>query len=116
MTYADDTITSTQSSTSTAKKYIQLYLHKVFAWTKQNNLTLNPDKPTCTLFTPDPAEYKSNLDLKLNNTALPMETYQKVLGLTLDTKTHIQHTHSQHLSTSTQTTTNDKSTHRNRMG
>ena len=38
--------------------------HKVFAWTKQNNLTLNPDKTTCTLFTPDPAEYKSNLDLK----------------------------------------------------
>ena len=35
----------------------------VFAWTKQNNLTLNPDKTTCTLFTPDPAEYKSNLDL-----------------------------------------------------
>ena len=30
-------------------------------------------------------------------------------------KTHIQHTHSQHLSTSTQATTNDKSTHSNRM-
>ena len=37
-------------------------VHTVFAWTKQNNLTLNPDKTTCTLFTPDPAEYKSNLD------------------------------------------------------
>ena len=36
--------------------------------TKQNNITLNPDKTTCTLFTPDPAEYKSNLDLKINNT------------------------------------------------
>ena len=57
-----------------------------FAWTKQNNLTLNPDKPTCTLFTPDPAEYKSNLDLKINNTALPMATHPKVLGLTLDPK------------------------------
>ena len=30
-------------------------------------VTLNPDKTTCTLFTPDPAEYKSNLDLKINN-------------------------------------------------
>ena len=30
-------------------------------------------------------------------------------------KTHIQHTHSQHLSTSTQATTNDKSTHSNMM-
>ena len=45
MVYADDiTITSTHTSTSTAKKYIQPYLHKVFAWTTQNNLTLNPDK------------------------------------------------------------------------
>ena len=27
----------------------------------QNKLTLNPDKTTCTLFTPDTAEYTSNL-------------------------------------------------------
>ena len=52
MAYAHDiTITSTHRSTSAAKKYIQPYLHIVFAWTNQNNLTLNPDKPTCTLFT-----------------------------------------------------------------
>ena len=25
---------------------------------RQNNLIINPDKTTCTLFTPDPAEYK----------------------------------------------------------
>ena len=60
---------------------------------QQNNLTLNPDKTTCTLFTTDPAEYKSNLDLKINNTALPMATHPNVLGLTLDPKlaynTHI---------------------------
>ena len=31
-------------------------------------------------------------------------------------KTHIQHTHSEHLSTSTQTSTNNKNTHRNSMG
>ena len=43
MTYADDT-RSTHTSTSAAKKYIQPYLHKVFAWTKQNNLIQNPDK------------------------------------------------------------------------
>ena len=29
---------------------------------------------------------KSNLDLKINNTALPMATHTKVLGLTLDQK------------------------------
>ena len=88
-----DESTSTHTSTSAAKKYIQPYLHKVFAWTKQNNLLLNPDKTTCTLFTPDPAEYTSNLDLTINNKALPMATHPKVLGLTLDPKltfsTHI---------------------------
>ena len=112
MAYADDiTITSTHTSTSAAKKYIQPYLHKVFAWTKQNNLLLNPDKTTCTLFTPDPAEYTSNLDLTINNKELP-----KGSGSYLRPNTHIQHTHPQHLSTSTQTSTNHKCTHYNRMG
>ena len=50
-------------------------------------------RTTCTLFTPDPAEYTSNLDLTINNKALPMATHPKVLGLTLDPKlaysTHI---------------------------
>ena len=93
--YADDiTITSTHTSTSAAKKYIQPYLHKVFAWKKQINRTLNPDKTTCTLFTPDPAEYKSNLNLKINNTALRMATHPKVLSLTLDPKlTYSTHIH-----------------------
>ena len=67
MAYADD-ITSTHTSTSVAKKYIQPYLHKVFAWTKQNNLTPNPDKTSCTRFTPDPTEYKSNMNLKIHYT------------------------------------------------
>ena len=67
---------------------------KVFAWTKQNNLLLNPDKTTCTLFTPDPAEYTSNLDLIINNKALPMATHPKVLGLTIDPKlTYSIHIH-----------------------
>ena len=93
MAYADDiTITSTHTSTSAAKKYIQTYLHKVFAWKKQNNLLLNPDKTTCTLFTPDPAEYMSNLDLTINNKAIPMAMHPKVLGLTLDPKSHTAHT------------------------
>ena len=114
MAYADDiTITYTHTSTSAAKKYIQPYLHKVVAWTKQNNLTLNPDKTTCTLFTPDPAEYKSNMDLKMNNTALRMATHPRILGLTLDPKlTYSTHIHN----ISVQATTNDKSTHSNRMG
>ena len=95
MAYADDiTITSTHTSTSAAKKYIQQYQQKVLAWTKQNNLILNPDKTTCTLFTTDPVEYTSNLDLKIHNNALPMATHPKVQGLTLDSKlTYSTHIH-----------------------
>ena len=100
MAYADDiTITSTHTSPSAAKKYIQRYIHKFFCLDKTKQPTLNPDKTTCTLFTPDPAEYKSNLDLKINA--------PKGSGSYLRPKTHIQHTHPQHLSTST---------HCNRMG
>ena len=106
MAYADDiTITSTHTSTSAAKKYIQLYLHKVFVWTKQNNLLLNPDKTTCTLFIPDPADYTINLDLTINNKALPMATNPKVLGLTLDPKlTYSTHIHNIYVQAHTFTT------------
>ena len=96
MAYADDiTITSTHTSTSADKTYIQRYLNKVFCLDKINlNLTLNPDKTTCTLFTPDPADYTSNLHLKINNTALPMAMHPQVLGLTLHPKlTYSTHIH-----------------------
>ena len=82
MIYADDiTITSTHTSTSAAKKYVQQYLQEVLAWTKQNNLTLKSDKTTCTLFTPDPPEYKSNLDHKINNSGLPRQYTQRFWAL-----------------------------------
>ena len=69
---------------SAARKYIQPYLqlHKVYDWTQHNNLIINPDKTTCTLFLPDPAEYNSNLGLNINNKAL----HPKALGLTLNPK------------------------------
>ena len=76
MAYADDI---TITSTSAAKKYIQPYLQKVFVWTKQNNLILNSDRTTCTLFTPDPAEYTRNLDLKIHNNALPTSAAKKYI-------------------------------------
>ena len=101
MAYADDiTITSTHTSTSAAKKYIQPYLHKVFAWTKQNNL--------CRIYEQSGPNNKQQSTTHGNA--------PKGSGSYLRPKTHIQHTHPQHLSTSTQTSTNHKSTHRNRMG
>ena len=64
-TYADDiTITSTHNDINIAKANIQSYLHEIHTWTRTNNLILNPDKTTCTLFTPDPAEYSTQLECK----------------------------------------------------
>ena len=117
MAYADDiTITSTHTSTSAAKKYIQPYLHKVFAWTKQNNLLLNPDKTTCTLFTHRPCRIYEQSGPNNKQQSTTHGNAPKGSGSYLRPKTHIQHTHPQHLSTSTQTSTNHKSTHCNRMG
>ena len=57
-TYGDDTtITSTHNDINIAKANIQSYLHKIHTWTQTNNLIPNPNKTTCTLFTPNPAEY-----------------------------------------------------------
>ena len=78
MFYADDIIiTSTYTSTTEAKKYIESYLHKVFALTKHNNLTQNLDKTTCTLFSPDPVEYTSKLDLKITTLHYPSQRNQR---------------------------------------
>src|SRR2546426_4880100 len=60
--------------------------HLAFTWTKQNDLQLNPDKSTSTLFTPDPAEYNTTLNLTINNTLIPTIRNPKILGITLDTK------------------------------
>ena len=69
----------------------------------QNKLILNSYKTTCTLFTPDPAEYTSNMDLKIHNAPKCSCSYLRPKP----------HTHPQHLSTCTQTSTNHK---RNMLG
>ena len=90
------------TSMSAARKYIQPYLHKVYDWTQHNNLIINPDKITCTLFTPDPAEYlHSNLGLNINNKALSMTLHPKILSLTLDPKL-TYNAHIQNIATHTQ--------------
>ena len=101
MAYADDiTITSTHTSTSAAKKYIQPYLHKVFAWTKtkqshtkfrQNNLH-SVHSRTCRIQEQSGPKNKQHCTTHGNA--------PKGSGPYLRPKTHIQHTHSQHLSTS----------------
>ena len=95
MAYTDDiTITSTHTSTSAAKKYIQPYLHKVFCLDKpeqshtksrQNNLHSGHTRP-CRIF-----EQSRPI---IHNNALPMATHPKVQGFTLDPNlTYSTHIH-----------------------
>ena len=80
------TITAQHTDINIAKANIQPYLQDVLKWTKDNDLLLNTDKTTCTLLTPDPAEYNKQLGHQIDNTTLPMTTHPKILGLTLDPK------------------------------
>ena len=69
MAYAYDiTITYTHTSTSAAKKYIEPYLYKVFASTKQNNLTLNHKSVKFRAFRNIPvSDYRNDVKLLMCN-------------------------------------------------
>jgi hypothetical protein len=95
--FADDINTfSSHINTQTAQNNLQPYLNTLFEWTKENELTLNPDKSSSTLFTPDPAEYSTKLNLQINNITIPTVTNPKILGVTFDPKlnfgTHVKNT------------------------
>ena len=92
-TYADDiTIYSSDIDHRKAQDRIQPYLNRIHQWTKDNDLLLNTDKTMTTLFTPDPAEYKTKLTMEINRTRLPTEKYPKILGITFDPKlTYTRH-------------------------
>ena len=85
--YADDiTMTSTDTNKQIAQAKLQTYLQEIASWTQQNQLHLNPDKTTSTLFTPDPAEYSTQLTLNIDNVVIPTVKNPKILGLTFDPK------------------------------
>ena len=86
-TYADDiTIYSSDKNYTIAQQRLQPYLEDVQTWTKANDLKLNASKTMTTLFTPDPAEYRDELSLQLDNKRLPTIRNPKILGLTFDPK------------------------------
>ena len=69
---------------------------KFSAWTKQNNLTLNPDKTTCTVFYSRPCRIQEQSRPKNEQHCTTHGNAPKASGPYLRPKTHIQHTHSQH--------------------
>ena len=107
MAYADDIIiTSTHTSTKAAKKYIQPYLHKAFSGTKQSH-TKSRQKNLQSVHSRPYGIYEQSG---------PQNKQHCTTHGNIRPKGHIQHTYSQHLSTCTQASTNNKSTHRNRIG
>src|SRR5881296_2283226 len=83
--YADDMNPSaSHSNFHKAEQLLQPYLQDIFNWTKNNDLILNPDKSTATLFTPDKHEHGITLNLNINGVTIPTVKNPKILGLTLD--------------------------------
>src|SRR6476469_4015966 len=86
-TYADDmNPAASDHNYLKAQENLQPYLEEIHSWTKENDLILNSDKSTATLFTPDPAEYNKTLNLRINNTLIPTVKNPRVLEVTLDPK------------------------------
>ena len=115
MAYTDDiTITSAHTSTSATKKYIHHTYIKFLPGQKlshtkslQNNLHPVHSRP-CRIIEQLGPQNKQHCTTHGNAPKGP--------GPYLRPKSHIQHTHLQHLSACRQATTNDKNTHSNRIG
>ena len=86
-------MTASHTKHRKAQQLIQPYLHKIYERTTSNNLHINTDKATTTLFTLEPAKYNTTLSLKLNNQTLPTTKHSKILAIAFDPKlTFSQHT------------------------
>ena len=117
MAYADDiTITSTHTITSAAKNTYTAIPTESFCLdkTKQSHTKYRQNNLHCVHARPWRIyEQFGHTNTQQCNTH---GNAPKCSGSYLLPKTHIQHTHPQHLSTRTQTSTNHKSIHCNRMG
>ena len=82
--YADDvTLSSSHEKVKTAETHAQTYLDETVGWIDENKLLL-ADKTQASLLTPDPAEYKYKLNLKIKGEQLETTKNPHILGLTFD--------------------------------
>ena len=77
---------ATKTTKFTAQEKLQPYINTVTSWASENNLSINQDKTTATLFTPHPAEYNDTLNIQVKNKIIPTQKHPKILGLTFDPK------------------------------
>ena len=81
-------MTASHTKHRKAQQLIQQYLHQIREWAITNNVDINTEKTTTTLFTPDPAAYSTTLSLKLNNLTLQQQNTPKFLELLLTQNYH----------------------------
>jgi hypothetical protein len=97
-TYADDiTPLSGHAEVVSAQTQLQPYLDKLDEWLILNDLNLNPEKCTSTLFSLDPSERNCTLSLTIKGKVIPTVTNPKVLGITFDRYL----TYGEHITTAT---------------
>ena len=92
------------------------YIHTVFAWTKQNQSHTKSRLNNLHSVHAGPCRIYEQSGPNNKQQSTTHGNAPKGSGSYLRPKTDIQHTHPQHLSTRTQTSTNHKSTQCNRMG
>ena len=80
-------------NTDIGQDNLQPYLQEKHDWTNDNDLILNADKSTSTLFTPDSAEYKIQFRPHINNTQIPIVAHPKILAPTF----YLKITYSEHV-------------------
>ena len=85
--YADDISiysTSKQSITEVSEE-ISRYIDTVVQFLEERNLQVSPEKSTVTLFTPDPAQFRTCPPIKIKGQQVKLEQQPKLLGVTFDT-------------------------------
>lgn len=87
VTYADDiTIVSSNRRVAVAEERAQEYLEEVVAWVDENKLKLSEKKTQATLLTPDPAENRRRIEIKVRGREISPKRHPEILGVTFDPK------------------------------
>ena len=74
---------------------INRYINAVTSFLEERELVISPEKSTVTLFSPDPAEYKTRPNIQIKDQQIRLDKTPKLLGITFDT----MHTFSNHVKT-----------------
>jgi hypothetical protein len=85
--YANDfTLSESKVNLQSIADTLTTDLEHISKWAADKNLTIEPNKSSVTLFTPDPHRQKSHPQTPLNGIPVPLAKLPKIPGVNLDTK------------------------------